>query len=1144
MDFRILGPLEVWSNGQTLDLGGQKQRALLAMLLLTANRVVARDRLIEALWEDQPPETAQKALQVYVSQLRKLLGRDRLVTKTPGYLVRVEPDELDLERFQHLSDEGKLDEALALWRGPALSDFAYQRFAQTEIARLEELHLVCIENRIERDLGHGVHAELVGELEALVQDHPLRERLRGQLMLALYRSGRQAEALDAYQQARHALVDELGIEPGRSLRDLHQAILNQDAALDVERIEAPPSPAEPATPIPATRLPTGTVTLLFADVEGSTRLVYMLGGERYRDVRARARVLIRAAAAKHRGYEVDWAGDGVFLAFERARDSTAAAVELQRALAAEPWAPEEALRMRIGIHTGEPEWSDEGYVGLDVHVAARICSAAHGGQIVVSRPTRDFVGEESEPGITFRPLGSHRLRDVTTPQPLFQLIAPGIEEDFPPLQTLAGATLPALHHRLVGRSRAFEEINALIARPDVRLVTITGPGGAGKSRLALEVAGAAAVERPVHLVGLAPISDPDLVPAAIARTLGVRESPGRSLVESLAEALADTRALLFLDNLEHLTLAATHVAELLHQAPGIDVLTTSRAPLRLSGEHIVPLPPLDVEDAATFFFELAAARGVVLREDARSSVYEICRRLDGLPLAIELVAARLAVLPPARILQALDEGLALQMEGPVDLPERQRTLRATIDWSYDLLHQSQRELLGTLAVFAGGCTLDDARAVARVGASFLGDLEALVGWSLVRSDVSDGDVRLSMLETVRENTAARLAQEGKLDELRERHAERFLELAAAAEGALAGPEQVRWLERLELELDNIRLSLDWCLASSRVEDALRAASALGRFWRAHGHIAEARRWLAGALEQADGVSPDVRANALWWSARQAAAQDDLKAEVPLLEAALALFRELDRQREIAFVLGELGWIALQRGEDERAEELCEQALEVARATGDPETVSGQLNYLADVYSARKDHQRALTAHEEALSLRRGLDDAYLVANSTYNLGIAAFENGEVDRAQTAFQETHALAQELGDVIHTAAADFMLAELDLIAGEIDSAVERIVHCLAVYTELENTRSRAECLVLLGGVAVARGSFDDAARLFGAADRLRGDSPLNRFEEPVLERYGSELEEALGPERLDTLKAEGARRKDETLTAPVVSRAVRH
>jgi predicted ATPase/DNA-binding SARP family transcriptional activator len=1125
MDFRILGPLEVVSDGETLDLGGQKQRLLLAVLLVNANRVVDRDRLVNALWEEGAPETAQKALQVYVSQLRKILGRDRVVTQAPGYLLLVDGDELDLERFHKLAEEGRLDEALALWRGPPLSEFTYQRFAQTEIARLEELQLTCVENRIERDLARGQHAELVGELESLVTANPLRERLRSQLMLALYRSGRQAEALEAYQQSRAALVDELGIEPGRPLRDLHQAILNQDPALDLSATtqEAAQPTHEPAPRRP----PSGTVTLLFADVEGSTRLVHTLGGERYRDVRTRARELVRSASAAHAGYEVDWAGDGVFLAFERARDAAAAAVELQRSLAAEPWPPEETMRMRIGIHTGEPEVTDEGYVGIDVHIAARICSSAHGGQIVVSRSAREFAGEGGGELFSFRPLGSHRLRDVASPLPLYQLVAPGLEEAFPPLQTLAGATLPALHHRLVGRGRDLAEIEALIARPDVRLVTITGPGGAGKSRLALEVAGAAAVVRPVHLVGLAPISDPELVPAAIARTLGVRETAGRSLVESIAETLAHTDALLFLDNLEHLTPAARHVAELLQRAPGVDILTTSRAPLRLSGEHIVPLAPLDVEDAATFFVELAAARGVVLREDAKPSIFEICSRLDGLPLAIELVAARLAVLPPARILQALKEGLALHMEGPIDLPERQRTLRATIEWSYGLLDERQRELLGALSVFPGGCSLDDAQAIAEADGSFLADLEALVGWSLIRSDVSDGDVRLSMLETVREDAEARLTAAGKLEDLKERHAGRFLELARVAEAELAGPSQAEWLARLELELDNIRGALDWCFESGRVEDALRAISALERFWRAHGHVSEARRWLALGLGLAEGVARDVRARALWTAAHEAMMQSDYPAAITQLEEALGLFRDLGDDRYTVFALCELARAHMSRDEIEDAQRAGDEALAIAESGADDRAASAALDTLAGIAAYREDHPRAQELSERSLALRRSLGDAHLIASSANTLGLAAMRAGDLETAERAFEECLQLARVLGEEVLTAAALCSLGEIQLHRGQAGLAVAPLLEAFSLYRELENERDCAECLYALGGAAALKGSSLVAARIWGAADavRLRAGAAPTPEEKAIDQRFASSVGAELGADEFARAWSEG-------------------
>lgn len=885
-------------------------------------------------------------------------------------------------------------------------------------------------------------------------------------------------------------------------------------------------------------LPAGTVTLLFADVEGSTRLLHLLG-ERFAPARARMRELVREAAAESDGAEVDWAGDGVFLAFSRARDALAAAAQIQRSLATEPWPDAEAHRLRIGVHTGEPELGPEGYVGMDVVIAARVCASAHGEQVVVTRATRDMLGSEQPRGVSFRPLGRHRLKDVPTAAELFQLLGPGLREEFPPLKTLSATSLPALHHRLVGRADALERVEALLARTETRLVTITGPGGAGKSRLALEVAARAALERPVHLVGLAPVSDYELVPTAIARAIGARESANRSALESVADTLDGTGALLYLDNLEHLGPAAVHVAELLDRSPDLQVLATSRAPMRLSTEHVLPLEPLTIDDATTLFVELAAARGVILHDDALASVREICRRLDGLPLAIELVAARLVVLPPAEILRALGEGLALEMEGPVDLPERQRTLRAAIDWSYQRLTENQRRLHGALAIFADSGALDDARTISGAGPEFLQDLEALVGWSLIRSESTDGELRLSMLETVREHALEHVRAAGEIGELRRRHAERFFELALAAESHLAGPDQADWLDRLEREFDNLAAALDWLLSNRRVEDALRATSALSRFWRAHGHIREARRWLALGLGSADALRPDVRADALWTAARQATAQGEFDAAVPLLEEAVVIYQELKRSREQAFALSELAWIALDRGETQRSESLCESALAVADRAGDARARSGALRILSDVVAERGDIEQSIELQEEALALRRTLGDPLLVSDATYHLGVALFRRGDHDRARQALEESLAIARDLGEASQRAAALFMLAELDLLAGDLTRAERQVRESLQVYSEVENDRDRAECLVVLAGIAIAKGAFDDAARLLGAADALRGGSPLDLYELPVLERYESDLKAALGAEELGRLRREGARTDPSVLGREVVT-----
>jgi predicted ATPase/class 3 adenylate cyclase len=850
-------------------------------------------------------------------------------------------------------------------------------------------------------------------------------------------------------------------------------------------------------------LPEGTVTLLFADVEGSTRLLSQLK-ERFAPARARMRELVREAASAYGGAEVDWAGDGVFLAFPRAQDALAAAARIQRALDAEPWPDDAPHRLRIGIHTGEPELADEGYVGMDVVVASRICAASHGEQIVVSRGAHDVAGDEPFPNASFRALGRHRLKDVPEPVQLFQLIGPDLRTDFPPLKTLSATSLPALHHRLVGRADALARVDELLST-GARLITITGPGGAGKSRLALEVAAGEATERPVHLVGLAPIAEPELVPSAIARALGVREPTEGTLIDAIATRLNGTGALLYLDNLEHLAAAVTHVAELLDHTPDLQILVTSRMPLRLSTERVLPLEPLTLEDATTLFAELAAARGVVLQPDALESVREICRRLDGLPLAIELVAARLVLLPPAEIVRALGEGLALRMEGPVDLPERQRTLRAAIDWSYERLTEDQRALHGALAVFADSAALGDARAVARGGDSFLQDLEALVGWSLVRSEATDGEVRLSMLETVREYALDRLSAEDRLDEVRSEHAQHFLELALSAEAELSGPDQIAWLKRLESEYVNLTKTFDWALSSGRVEDALRAISALERFWRAHAHVSEARRWLALGLDLAADAPAEIRADALWTAARQAAAQSEWSSAEELLERALPLFQADNREREVAFALSELAFLAVRRGDLDRGAELAEEALAVARGLGDPRATSAALLTLAEVRSSQGDHTAAIEHDEEALALRRGLGDPLLVTDAVHNLGWVAFLADDTDRARTAFTESLELAQGLGDAIHRAEALRMLGELDLFEGDANGAEAKLSESLALYTEIEADVDRAACLTALAGVAALRRLPEEAERLFRQADELRGGAPLEAPELAVISRF---------------------------------------
>ena len=433
MEFRILGPLEVVEDGRSVELGGARQRLLLALLLVRANEVVARDTLIDELWGQRPPDTARTALQVHISQLRKALGREVIVTQAPGYVVRLEPDQLDLERFQKLVSEARgeeppraaaiLREALSSWRGPPLAGVEGDALARERL-RLEELRLAALEDGSTPTSSSARHADLVPELDRLVRRHSLRERLRGQLMLALYRSGRQADALEVYRRGRDLLDRELGLEPGETLRELERRILQQDASL------APPAPP-PATP----RSPAGTVTFLFTDVEGSTQLVKRLG-LRYPDLLAEHQLLLREAFARYGGQEMDTQGDAFFVAFGRAKDAVGAAVAGQRGLSVHTWPEEAEVRVRMGLHTGEPELATDRYTGLGVHRASRICDAGHGGQILLSNATRELIEDDLPPKTSLRDLGTHRLKDIDRPERIYQLVADGLPSEFPPLRTV------------------------------------------------------------------------------------------------------------------------------------------------------------------------------------------------------------------------------------------------------------------------------------------------------------------------------------------------------------------------------------------------------------------------------------------------------------------------------------------------------------------------------------------------------------------------------------------------------------------------------------------------------------------------------------------------------------------------------------
>jgi len=600
--------------------------------------------------------------------------------------------------------------------------------------------------------------------------------------------------------------------------------------------------------------PSGTVTLLFSDIEGSTRLLQRTGGDAYANLLAEHRRLLAEAFDRHNGFHVGGEGDSFFVAFASADDAAAAAVEAQRALARHAWPEGTEVRVRIGLHSGEPRVIGDDYVGLDVHQAARVMAAGHGGQVLLTDVTRALLHERFE----VRDLGDHRLKDLAGSQRLYQLHVDGVPAEFPPLKTLDSrpTNLPVQQTAFVGRARELDEIGGLLGRGETQLLTLTGPGGTGKTRLALQVASSMveSFDHGVFFVSLAAVRDSELVALTIAQALSLREHPGEPVVDALTEYLRDRQLLLVLDNLEQVIAFAPVLAGLLGSAPGLTVVATSRTPLRLSGERVYAVRPLALWESVRLFAERAQAAvpEFAVTAENEDAVADICARLDGLPLAIELAAPRVRTLTPQALLRRLDQRLPLLTGGAQDLDERQRTLRATIEWSYDLLLEQERALFARLGTFVGGCRLDAAEAVCdpdhNLYDTVLDGLDALVESSLLRQRPdSDGEPRFWMLETIREFALERLDAAGEADTCRARHVRWFTRLAESLDEESRTGDQPASLARLDDDYPNLRAALDTARAGAGGELLVRLATALWPFWSMRGYVAEGLRALEDAL---------------------------------------------------------------------------------------------------------------------------------------------------------------------------------------------------------------------------------------------------------------------------------------------------------
>ena len=845
--------------------------------------------------------------------------------------------------------------------------------------------------------------------------------------------------------------------------------------------------------------PTGTITLLFTDIEGSTQLLRQLG-DGYGELLASCRALLRSAFQGQRGHEVDTQGDAIFAVFARASDALSAAVAAQRALAAHTWPQGVAVRVRMGLHTGEPSRVTEGYVGLDVHCAARIMGAAHGGQVLLSQATRDLVAHDEADGVSLRDLGEYRLKDFEQAMRLYQVVIAGLPADFPPLKTQGGGadTLPVPPTALVGREDEVAQLGKLLRREDVRLVTLTGPGGTGKSHLAIQVA--AGLQEVfmggVYFASLAPITDPTLVLPTIAQVLGIRDGPGQTLAERVVETLQQRPALLVLDNFEQVVGAAGQVADLLASCLRLKVLVTSREVLHVRAEHEFAVLPLALPDpvhlpgmAALARFPSVALfvqRVQAIKPEFRLTtanareVAEICVRLDGLPLAIELAAARMKLLSSQALLARMGQLLMLLTGGARDVPTRQQTLRNTISWSYNLLPVQEQRLFRWLSVFVGGCTLEAAEAVCAGTGDVMDDIASLIDKSLLRSTrQTEGDgeePRLLMLETIREYGLELLASSGEAPHARQAHADHFLLLAEEAVPALDGPLLTFWLDRLEQEHDNVRAALHFLVEAGQETMALRLCSALERFWVVRGYRNEGLTFLGRALEGSAEVAPSVRAKALLAAARLSFMQSDYDRGKALASESLALFRELGDKRGIALALNRLGIAAWRKADFPTARALMEEDLALYRELGIPDRIAWSLFALGLFNIEQGEYKNAADSFEESLALFRRLDNKRGIAASLTQMAAALFvSQGDQMMVSPLLAQGLSLDREVGDKEGMAVSSLLLGAVALKQGDVATARTRVEEGLLLYREIGYREGIAEALSLLGKVESARGDL---------------------------------------------------------------------
>jgi predicted ATPase/class 3 adenylate cyclase len=876
--------------------------------------------------------------------------------------------------------------------------------------------------------------------------------------------------------------------------------------------------------LPFVDLPEGTVTFLFTDIEGSTELLKQLR-DQYKVLLGEHRDILRAAFEKWGGREVDTQGDAFFVAFPRATDAVNAAADIQRALAVHGWPEGVEVQVRMGLHTGEPWIAEEGYVGMDVHRAARIAHVGHGGQVLLSESTTALVRDDLPYGISLKDLGSHRLKDLRRSRHIHQLAISGLISDFPPLKSLDAHphNLPIQPTPLIGREEELRKAQDLLLGPEVRLLTLTGPGGIGKTRLGLQLAAGLSEHFPdgVFFVPLTPITRTELVIPTIAQTAGVRELGDEPILETLIRSIESQRILFLLDNFEHLMPAVSNVGQLLERCLHIKILVTSREVLHLRWEYEFlvnplalpetliesPLEQLSRSPAANLFVQRARAveRDFTLTGENALAVGGICERLEGLPLAIELAAARVKFLPPQAMLRRLTDtdggsSLGLLRGGARDLPERHRTLYATIDWSYQLLSPKEQNLFQNLSVFSGGfslqavekvCCFPDGEVTANLDKSSEFDVmegtASLLDKSLIRQESFVADPRYAMLEMIREYAMMKMKESGQEREIRRRHAHYFLTLAEEAKDQLQGPDQSVWLERLEKDVNNLRSALRWFLERTQDEDefrgeaekaGLRMASALVLFWDTHGYLTEGQRWLSEMLGISD-VACKERVDALIGLACFAMRLSGISDVLQYYEEGLTLARSLGYTTGMAQALDGLAYIhQLGGADDAMVQDLHSESLQLWRQLGDQRGIASALGPLAHRAAARYEFDKATTLFSESLFLFQEVGDQREVAGALWNLGQIELRRGRYEKSTDLLNQSLELYRDLKDTHGIATQLRCLAEVERAQGNLEKAHALYEEGLADFRAMGDISCAANSLLGLGRVAFNRGDPEGA------------------------------------------------------------------